>query len=71
MVMMELDSSGILVEPIKDRTAEELTRAYLVLVKRLRRAGVAPKKHIMDNEVSELMKRTIEEECQLELVPPG
>ena len=25
----------------------------------------------MDNEVSELMRKTIEEECELELVPPG
>eukprot|EP00804_Cyclotella_cryptica_P013004 CCRYP_002334-RA/>CCRYP_002334-RA protein AED:0.29 eAED:0.29 QI:0/0/0/1/1/1/2/0/658 len=37
MVMVEIDSSAILVEPIKNRTDAELTRAYSTLMLRLRR----------------------------------
>ena len=36
MVMVEIDASGILVEPIQDRTAEEITRAYLHILQRLK-----------------------------------
>jgi hypothetical protein len=71
MVLVEIDSSCILVEPLADRTAEEMQRAYLRLYQRLKRAGVQPKKHVMDNEVSELLRETIEKECKLEMVPPG
>ena len=62
MVLVEIDSSGIFIEPLRDRLAEELTRGYKHLIKRLRAAGVRPKKHVMDNEVSEMMRDTIEKE---------
>ena len=71
MMLVEIDSSAILVEPIKDKTKEELTRAYKKIHGRLKKAGMKPKKHVMDNEVSEMMREAIEEECELELVPPG
>ena len=71
MVMVEIDSSGILVEPLSDKIAEEMTRAYLHLLQRIKKTGVQPKKHVMDNEVSEALKEVIEKECKLELVPPG
>ncbi len=71
MVLVEIDSSAILVAPIKEKTKEELTAAYLSLIACLKKAGMAPKKHVMDNEVSELMRDTIEKDCELELVPPG
>ena len=40
---------------------------------RLRRAGIIPKKHILDNEVSEALKTIIQDEykMQIKLVPPG
>ena len=40
---------------------------------RLKRAGIVPKKHILDNEMSEAMKEVIQEEynMEMELVPPG
>ena len=43
------------------------------MVLRLRRAGIIPKKHILDNEVSEVLKKIIQDEykMQIELVPPG
>ena len=38
-----------------------------------KRAGILPKKHVLDNEVSEAMKDVIREEYQMEmeLVAPG
>ena len=60
MVLVELDSSWILVEALKDITHEEMERAYLHLLQRIKKAGVQPKKHIMDNEVSDPLKQVIE-----------
>ena len=36
----------------------------------IKRQGVNPQKHTMDNEVSELLREMIEKEFKLELVPP-
>ena len=73
MVMVEIDSNAILVEPLKSRKDPELTRAYRAMMLRLKRAGIIPKKHVLDNEVSEAMKDVIREEyhMEMELVPPG
>ncbi len=71
MVIVDLDSSAILVKPIKDRSSEELKRAYLHLLRRMKAAGMHPKKHTMDNEVSELLRYTIQDKCKLELVTKG
>jgi hypothetical protein len=73
MVMVDIDSSGILVEPIKNRSDVELTRAYELLLARLRKSGVVPRKHVLDNEVSTAMKDLIKNKYHMdyELVPPG
>ena len=73
MVMVEIDSNAILLKPLKSRQDSELIRGYDSLVTRLRRAGVTPKKHILDNEISTNMKNHIRDhyQFQLELVPPG
>ena len=73
MVIVEIDSNAILVEPLKSRKDPKLTRAYNTIMLRLKRAGIVPKKHILDNEVSEAMKEVIREEynMEMELVPPG
>ena len=47
-------------KPLTDKTTEEMQRAYLKLLGRLKKAGLKPKKHVMDNEVSEEMKEVIE-----------
>ena len=72
MVMVEIDSNAILVEPMTTRKDREMQRAYKALLKRLKRAGITPRKHILDNEVSTAMKDMIKDELhmQLELVPP-
>ena len=73
MVMVEVDSNVILVEPMKSRHDDEMKRAYKHLMLRLKRAGITPRKHVMDNEVSKSMKNMIRDEykMELELVPPG
>ena len=73
MVLVDIDSSAILVEPLKSRKDAELIHAYRSIMTRLRRAGIAPRKHVLDNEVSEAMKTLITDEYKLqyELVPPG
>ena len=57
--MVEIDSNAILVEPLKSRKDSELTRTYHVLVMRLKTAGIVPRKHVLDNEVSTAMKDVI------------
>eukprot|EP00956_Cyclotella_meneghiniana_P014655 scaffold22070_cov44-Cyclotella_meneghiniana.AAC.1 len=73
MVMVDIDSSGILVEPLKSRKDAELHRAYTSLMTRLNRAGIFPKKHVLDNEISQAMKDYVRDEYKMtvELVPPG
>ena len=72
-VMVDIDSSAILVEPMKSQEDEEMKRAYRVMMKQLRQAGVVPKKHVLDNEISESIKDMIRDEfkMQVELVPLG
>ncbi len=71
--MVEIDSNAILVKPINSRNEHKLARAYRVLMKRLQHAGIVPKKHILDNKISEATKTIIKDEYQMamELVPPG
>eukprot|EP00804_Cyclotella_cryptica_P022984 CCRYP_014977-RA/>CCRYP_014977-RA protein AED:0.29 eAED:0.29 QI:0/0/0/1/0/0/4/0/551 len=58
MVMVEIDSSAILLEPIKNRTDAELTRTYSALMLCLRQAGIKPRKHVLDNEISTAKKNS-------------
>ncbi len=59
MVLIEIDSNAILVEAMKNHSAGEMIRAYLILVNRLCNTGVTPKMHILDNECSEEFKAQI------------
>jgi len=71
MVLIEIDRNAILVEAMKNRTAGEMIRAYIVLITRLRNAGVTPKMHILDNECSEEFKAQIRKNnMTFQLVPP-
>jgi hypothetical protein len=73
MVMVEIDSNTILVEPMKSHKDEEMIQAYNALLLRLKRTGIVPKKHVLDNEVSKNMKNHICDKCKfdMELVPLG
>ena len=66
MVMVEIDSTGILVEPLKSRNDAELRHAYESLMQRLHQAGIQPKKHVLDNEISAAMKKLITEKYHMQ-----
>ncbi len=72
MVMVEIDSNAILVEPLKSHKDEEMIRMYNALLLRLKRAGIVPKKHVLDNKVSDNMKNHICNTCKfnMEVVSP-
>jgi hypothetical protein len=53
MVMVEIDSNTILVELMKNRKDAKMIRAYNALLLQLKWAGIIPKKHVLDNKVSE------------------
>ena len=65
MVMVEIDSNAILVEPIKNRKYEELTREYRVMMLRLQRVVMIQRKHVLGNELSEALKIIIQDEYKM------
>ena len=71
MVMVEIDSNYILVDPMKNKTDDEMIATYQKLLKRIKRTGRKVEKHVLDNECSDKMKELIRDECLLELCPPG
>ena len=73
MVLMEINSSTILVKPIKSRSNSELTCAYSTLMSHLLKANVTPRKLVLDNEISNVMKALITDKYKIayELIPHG
>ncbi len=71
--MVEIDSNAILVKPMTNRKDTEMIQAYKALLLQQKQASIVPKKHVLDNEVSENKKNHIRDRCKLdiELVPPG
>ena len=66
--MVEVDSNNILAEPIKNQMSEELQRAYLVLLNRVKIARIVQKEHVLANQCLDDTKKLIRETCQLKLV---
>jgi hypothetical protein len=50
MILYDYDSNEILAEPIKDRTAPELLKAFQVMEQELVARGLKPKLVKLDNE---------------------
>ena len=50
MVLFELDSNNILIEPMKSRTAGNIILAYQTLFDRLKEKGIHPVMHLLDNK---------------------
>ena len=72
MVLFETWSNNILVEAMRSRTAAEMTRAYQVIIDRLKEKGIRPTKHILDNECSQEFKQAIKSnQMTYQLVPPN
>jgi hypothetical protein len=71
MILYDYDSNAILAQPIKDRTAPELLKAFQVMVQKLMAGGLKPKLMKLDNEVSKLLKTYLhQQDITFQLVPP-
>ena len=53
MIMWEIDGNAVLVEPMKNKTEEEMVETYQKMIDGLKTGGSCPEKHILDNEISE------------------
>ena len=72
MIMREICGNAVLVEPMKNKTEEEMVETYQTMIDRLKTGGSCLKKNILDNEISEKYKKAIEKNgMHWELVPVG
>jgi len=71
MVLVEVDGNYIDAEPMKNRSAGSMIKAYLALWARITATGtIRPTTHLMDNEASTELKAEIKKNCTIQLVPP-
>jgi hypothetical protein len=71
MILYDYDSNAILAQPIKDRTAPELLKAFQVMEQELVSRGLKPKLMKLDNEASKLLKEYLhQQDITFQLVPP-
>jgi hypothetical protein len=71
MILYDYDSNAILAQPIKDRTAPELLRAFQVMEQELVARGLKPKLMKLENEASKLLKTYLHQQnIKFQLVPP-
>jgi hypothetical protein len=71
MILYDYDRNAIMAQPIKDRTAPELLRAFQVMEQELVGRGLKPKLMKLDNEASKLLKMYLhQQEITFQLVPP-
>jgi hypothetical protein len=71
MILYDYDSNAILEQPIKDRTAPELLRAFQVMEQELIARGLKPKLMKLDNEASKLLKTYLHQQnITFQFVPP-
>jgi hypothetical protein len=56
MILYDYDSNATLAQPIKDRTAPELLRAFQFMEQELVARGLKPKLMKLDNEASKFLK---------------
>jgi hypothetical protein len=71
MILYDYDSNVIMAQPIKDRTAPELLRAFQVMEQKLVARGLKPKLMKLDNGASKLLKMYLhQQEITFQLFPP-
>ena len=71
LVAYHYDVKNILTTPLKNRTRPCILSDITKLHDKLRKRGLTPEIHIMDNEVSEDLKKYIEDsDIQFQLMPP-
>jgi hypothetical protein len=70
MILYDYDSNAILAQPIKDRTAPELLKAFQVMEQELVTRGLKQKLMKLDNEASKLLKTYLHQQnITFQLVP--
>jgi hypothetical protein len=71
MILYDYDSNAILAQPIKDRIAPELLKAFQFMEQELVARGLKPKLMKLDNEASKLLKDHLhQQDITFQLVPP-
>ena len=71
LVAYHYDANNILTIPLKNRTGPCILSGITKIHNKLRKQGLTPKLHIMDNEMSEDLKKYFEDsDIQFQLVPP-
>jgi hypothetical protein len=71
MILYDYDSNAILAQPIKDRTASELLKAFQIMEQELVARGLTPKLMRLDNEASKLLKMYLhQQDITFQLVSP-
>jgi hypothetical protein len=71
MILYHYDSNAILAQPIKDRTAPELFKAFQVMEQEVVARGLKPKLMKLDNEASKLLKTYLhQQDITFQWVPP-
>jgi hypothetical protein len=71
MILYDYDSNAILAQPLKDRTATELLKAFQIIEQELVARGMKPKLMKIDNEASKLLKSYLhQQDITFQLVPP-
>ena len=56
-----MDGNVVLAEPMLNKSEGAMDETYQKLIESLNDAGIFPKKHILDNEISKGYKEAIEE----------
>jgi hypothetical protein len=71
MILYDYDSNAILAQPINDRTAPELLKAFQFMEQELVARGLKPKLMKLDNKASKLLKDYLhQQDLTFQLVPP-
>jgi hypothetical protein len=70
MILYDYDSNAILAQPIKDRTAPELLKAFQIMEQELVARGLKPNLMKLENEASKLLKAYLhQQDITFQLVP--
>ena len=71
ILVINMESSYISMEPMKNRHSSENVMTYQILIDRLKSCGIIPKHHVLDNECSAEFKEAIKDKkMTYQLVPP-
>ena len=70
-VLYSYDTNAILVEPLKNRTVQDLLRAYATIITCLSDRGYKPNIHFFDNEAPYILQQyNTQQKIKYQLVPP-